>query len=166
MARLRALLTVKETPKVLAGSFASAMLCGTSPFFVGVPLLPLLIRFLRLNKVVSLTAFVLLIANPALMFLMVFQAWLGLVLLGEPTSFGILGTEVKKMWGVIVDMLVKLRESDFSGMAVLWHSVARLVAAYAIGGYGFAILAALLVFFILWPILEYRRARAGRRGAR
>lgn len=139
-ARLKALFTVNEPPRIVAGSIAVALLCGTSPYFVGVVLLPILIRALGLNKVLAIGFTTLLLANPLMIFIMVGQIWLGLFLLGKPVPEWLFSFEVSTIMKAIKDS-------------------PGLLAAYAVGGYGSAIFSGALAFLALWGVLEWRAAR-------
>jgi uncharacterized protein (DUF2062 family) len=147
LARLRALFTVRESPKVVAGTFAVALLCGTSPLFVGIILLPILIRVLRLNKVLAIAITTLLLANPLMIFLMVGQAWLGLVVLGKPVPAW--------LFEFRADTLMKAVKGS-----------PDLLLAYAVGGYGSSIIMSTILFICLWPVLEWKRANARKKGAK
>ena len=131
---------VRETPRVVAGSIAAAVTWGTAPFFVGALGLPLTIWIFRLNKVLSVSFTVLLLANPLMMLLMLVQTWLGLVIMGEPVP----------AW---------LKDFDFSNIMVAIKQSRQLLVAYAVGGYAFAVVSGLLTLAILWPVLEWRKAR-------
>ena len=149
--RIRKLFTIRETPRVVAGSVAAAVTWGTAPFFVGAAGLPLSIWLFRLNKVLAVGFTVILFANPFMLFLMVLQTWLGLLMLGDPVP----------AW---------ITEFDFSDMVKVMRQSGRILVAYAVGGYTFAAVAGALTFGVLWPVLEWRKSRmagktAGKKGA-
>ena len=138
--RLKGLLAVRETPARVAGTFAAGFGCGTMPLFAGAVVLPFLIRFLRLNKLIAIGVTTLILANPALGFIIPLQTWLGLSMMGEPVPAWILKMEVSGLW----------RHLGSSG---------KILAAYLVGGFGSALLLGALSFFILWPALEWRALR-------
>jgi len=135
--KMKAMLAVRETPRVIAGSFGAAFLCGTAPFFVGVAAIVPLIAVFRLNKVIGIGVMVLLLANPFMIFVVPMQAWFGLFLMREPIPAWLLGFDAAGLW---------------KGIGSSW----KLLVAYALGGYCSALLLAGAVFLSLWPLLEWR----------
>jgi len=144
--RLRGLFMVKESPRVVAGSIAAAVGWSTAPFFVGALGLPLTIWLFRLNKVLTVSVTVILFANPFMLLLMLFQVWLGLVFLGYPDPY----TMIK---GIELTNLVKTMNQS-----------KQLLVAYAVGGYSFAAMAGAITLAVLWPFLEWRKAREAGKG--
>lgn len=143
--RLRALFAIEESPHVIAGSVAAAVLWGTSPFFVGVAGLPLTIWMFKLNKRISVGFTVLLLANPFMIFLMVIQTWLGLHLMGQPIPGWLL-------------------EFDYGELVKIMRQSTQLLVAYAVGGYSFAVVAGAATLAFLWPILHWKKKRKAQKG--
>jgi uncharacterized protein (DUF2062 family) len=161
MQRARALFRIKAEPHVMAGSVAAAVLCGTSPYFVGIPLMPVLIRVFRLNKVVAVGTTVLLLANPFLIFLMVFQLWLGLQMMGDtvpPTNLFTAAKEIGAIGFKIAGDLMLLR-FNWEDVSRVVGEAKRLLIAYAVGGYSFAAASSGITLGALWVWLERRKKR-------
>jgi len=146
--RIKDLFLIRESPRVVAGSIAAAVCWSTAPFFVGALGLPLTIRLFRLNKVLAVSFTVILFANPFMLLLMLFQVWLGLVFLGIPNPYTLVSA-------IEITNLVKtINQSK------------QLLVAYAVGGYTFAAVAGATTLAVLWPFLEWRKARKAGKGGK
>jgi len=163
--RIRALFRIKEKPHIMAASVAAAVLCGTSPYFVGIPLLPFLVRKFRLNKLVSVGTTVILLANPFMLLLMVFQLWLGIQMLGDTVP----PTNLYSAAKVIGSIGLKILGDLFLHFKFCWPDILnmindskRLLLAYAVGGYSFALLTSGATLGVLWVWLNRRGGSASR----